>query len=216
MDNCHKFRWESSVMEHVTNQKERARELLAAQYRDGDLEIFVDMPMERIQEIEDALWDLYEAFDLSTAVGVQLDALGRIAGLARSYSDTDDVYRIKVAARLIVLRSRGTLEDVLSVFHVLEPDSDLVVTEYQPAKFTLEIVDAVDPANVGLYSLFLKQARAGGVRAILLWRRMMQVPSLPQDPIFTFTSMDDSAGTIGWGSVNDETLGGVFIGAIES
>jgi len=197
-------------MDKVNNQIERARELLAAQYRDGDLEAFIDIPMAQIQDIEDALFDIYSAFDLSSAVGVQLDALGRLLALGRGSSDVDPIYRVKLAARLIVMRSRGTLPDVLSVFQTLVPSSDVVIIEYQPATFTLEIVDMVSPANAELYSGFLAGARSAGVRAILLWT------PISDEALFTFTSLDDDPGDTGWSSSSDPSLGGILVGAINS
>lgn len=73
------------------------------------------------QTVEDALQQLYSERRVDTAIGEQLDVLGRLVGQARN-GMVDADYRRLIRARISVNRSKGTISDIITV-------SDLVVND---------------------------------------------------------------------------------------
>lgn len=78
----------------------------------------VDGP--QIQEIEDTIWDLHEAFDLTTAEGAALDYLGTLVGEGRD-DLSDALYRATVRARILANHTDGTTERFNEILELLEP-----------------------------------------------------------------------------------------------
>lgn len=85
--------------------------------------------------------ELLEAFNLDTAVGQQLDTLGKIAGVGRTLSFypsdgsgpvmDDETYRLVIKARLIQNLWKGTLDELYSAWGVLFPGIDLQIQDLQ-------------------------------------------------------------------------------------
>lgn len=123
----------------------------------------------QIQDLEDAAWDVFIGRWIDSAVGVQLDAVGKYLNLARGSLD-DDTYRLWLKARVKVNRSRGTPEDLIAIFHLLSEDSVITYTPMYPAGFQLDLGDAVFDSSLhdALLS-FIRAATDGGVRGMLTW-----------------------------------------------
>lgn len=122
------------------------------------------------QALEDALWQLLVQRTVDTAIGVQLDVIGRVVGQSRDGLG-DDSYRRYIRARISVNRSRGTLGDLLGV-------AKLVLLGVTGARFEVEtqtiatvVVRVPDIAladsirDTLLY--FLRLAKVAGVRVIV-------------------------------------------------
>lgn len=155
---------------HITDHKSAALARLAQQLKGKTkLELFMGAFASRYQGPEDALWQLYTERWLDTAVGVQLDVLGRIIGQPRGNSTDDAAYRLRLRARQRANRSSGTVEQILSVFTALGiPVADLWSEPNFPAGFTLHVQDyPTDSATAALYAEFLHDAKLGAVRALL-------------------------------------------------
>jgi hypothetical protein len=67
-----------------------------------------------LQDLEQLFFDLYQQSFLSNAEGVQLDQLGEIVGEARQ-DRTDVQYRAAIRVRVLVNRSSGRLEELLTI-----------------------------------------------------------------------------------------------------
>lgn len=154
----------------ITDHLARGLGRLLLQYRDKlKLQQLLAVCIEQVQEIEDALWQLWEERKLDTAAGAQLDTLGAIVGQAREGVD-DDTYRLRIRARIRLNRSSGTAEDVYGVMRLLVPEgATLELLNQPPAGFVLRVNDQGVPAATLVPFLvdFLEQASAGGVRGIL-------------------------------------------------
>ena len=84
---------------------------------------------------------ILDAFDIDTAIGAQLDTLGKIAGVGRVLtfypSDgsgpimNDDTYRLVIKARLIQNLWKGTLDELYDAWDVLFPDISLQLQDLQ-------------------------------------------------------------------------------------
>lgn len=155
---------------HITDHRSAALARLAQQLKGKpNYEALYNVCLRQIQEIEDALWQLFVERWLDTAVGVQLDVLGRIIGEPRGNSANDAAYVLRLRARQRTNRSSGTIEQILSVFHALgfTPESLRIEPSF-PGALTLYIEDvAIDEATATLYASFLKSARLAAVEAFL-------------------------------------------------
>ena len=87
------------------------------------------------------LQEILDGFNLDTAVGVQLDTLGKISGVGRllnfypsggeSPVMDDDTYRLVIKARLIQNLWKGTLDELYEAWAVLFPDIHLQLQDLQ-------------------------------------------------------------------------------------
>ena len=68
----------------------------------------------QLQDLEDALWDLFSLRFLSIATGDALDKWGRLVGETRN-GDADDFYRVRIMVRIAVNRSRGNFGDLRKI-----------------------------------------------------------------------------------------------------
>ncbi len=145
------------------------RQLLLEQYKDkprmeGILaQIGVEADM--LDSANHELWNIY---DIDTAVGAQLDILGVIANEPRKERD-DATYRavLKVLFRTQV---SGTPEDVIRSVKEYTGATTVVYTPEYPAAFwitsnaaglTLEFLERISPAGVGAYPACLLSLTTG-------------------------------------------------------
>ena len=104
-----------------------------------------------IQACEVALWGILQE-TLLTAVGVGLDVIGRIVGLARNGLDDAD-YQAELLVQIIVLKSNGHPDDIVRVvrqFLNLAPGTTFTYTENADATTPLvatALVEVQAPAG---------------------------------------------------------------------
>ena len=90
-------------------------DLLIEQYKGRPrIEGLLSSWLNRIQELEDAIWTVIDGRIIDTAVGVQLDTLGKLVGQLRG-SETDEAYRAFIRARIRANRSLGHPGDLIAV-----------------------------------------------------------------------------------------------------
>jgi hypothetical protein len=123
-----------------------------------------------VQDLWQAMQQVLLLRAIESAMGAQLDVLGRIVKEPRNGLD-DDTYRRRVRARIAVHRSRATFEDLITITKlvvlvegalirvVAEPIASVVI-HLENAAVTDGVADTV------LFS-FLQAAVASGVRVIL-------------------------------------------------
>lgn len=93
---------------------------LIAQFRDKKrIRGVLQSWLERCDNIESALWDLFINRVLEVAEGVNLDTLGAIVGQPRSNLVDDDQYRVFIKARIKVNVSNGRPEELLQICRLL-------------------------------------------------------------------------------------------------
>ncbi len=118
----------------------------------------------QIQDIEDAAWQLYNAFDVDTATGVTLDLLGGVVGERRD-NRLDPDYRAAVRARILVNLSNGRIEDMLAVLAALIPNNTgILVQEFYPAAIRFDVFDSFSGASAETVARMLRQAKPAGVK----------------------------------------------------
>lgn len=167
---------------------------------------------DQVQEIEVVLWDLLTERALNTAIGVQLDVIGRIVGQGRLGLEDDD-YRVLLQARILVNRSDGEIETMLQLVRLMvDPDDDTTLTEPEPASMLI-VTDTAISFDASLAFLMLNLAKAAGVRLVFVY--------LPQDPDDTF-QFSSQLGVVetdanqGYSLSTTPTVGGGYAGAFAS
>lgn len=123
------------------------------------------------QDAQDTLVALLAERTIDTAVGAQLDVLGRIVGEDRAGFD-DDTYRRYIRARIAVNRSRGVTEDVINVLvSVIADGSAVIETRREGVATLVAYVNgiALDGAVAAIAALLTARAVSAGVRLVTEW-----------------------------------------------
>lgn len=122
-----------------------------------------------VQALEDMLQQLMSERSIDTAVGKQLDVIGRLAGQPRLGLD-DETYRRYIRARIAAHNSDGTTEDLITVATLIVYDDDATyeVDNHGNGSVIVRVRNiAISQALADILISFLKAAVSGGVRVIL-------------------------------------------------
>jgi hypothetical protein len=120
----------------------------------------------RTEQLINGARTVTEAFDLDTAVGVQLDTIGLIVDRPRWGLD-DTRYRALIAAHIdLILSSTAGAETLLAVVLAITGTPAPGYEEFYPAQF--RITAAVDPDDVSLLVSLLRQAKGWGIYGALV------------------------------------------------
>jgi hypothetical protein len=122
--------------------------------------------MAQVQEVEDALWYMRNAFDVNTAVGEQLEFLGRRVGEGRQ-DRTDAQYRAAIRVRILVNMSEGTLPELLAICVGINPTGTYIARDLYPAAMSIE-ADTFDATSLAAAYRLLRAAKTCGVRLNLI------------------------------------------------
>lgn len=123
------------------------------------------------QSLEAALQQLLTERSIDTAVGAQLDVIGRIVGQPRNGLD-DDTYRRYCRARIATNKSNGTIENLITVTDLVVYDDDATykLTQEGNATARLRIADiAITTELAEIVFAFVQDAAAAGVRIVVQW-----------------------------------------------
>ena len=153
----------------ISDLTQNSLDLLLAEYADSPrLKNLIGSYTRAIQELETTALDVYQdVLSLDTAVGVQLDLLGRIVIEDRDgKSDTD--YRRALRVRVLINISDGQTEELIAVarlFEDLSAAGELVqIQDLQPARMELRIFSTTPTLNTIVETdRRLKQTKAAGV-----------------------------------------------------
>lgn len=212
------------------NWQPRLRALLFSQFRTlppkdfsvtpprSNIEALADYIAQEAQKLEDALQGMLSILQIDESSGVQLANLGRLVGQP-STGEPDDVYRLRIKARIVANRSSGDPESLYAVFvamFALQGQGGQAKTFTSPAaigEFVFRVLGfPLDPSTAGVLFELLASSTVGGVRLILEW------PST--NPAGAFQCSDASAPSVSYGSgFGDATLipsGGQLAGALSS
>lgn len=201
---------ESDGIEQNTDYCESGKDLLLEQYKGKPrMEAMVCILREELQEVEDALWDLYTRRSVNSATWAAEDVLGAIVGRDRAGMSNED-YRCWIKAQILVNRSSGYGEELIAILKaIFGQGASVELREYYPASVIITLNDelAVSRRVVGA---ILQTAKAAGVR--LIFEHTLVDP----DDGFTFAPDTDelleSARGFGWTA--DAAVGGGLAGAI--
>lgn len=139
-------------------------------------------------DIEQAIVDLLTKRGVNTAVGAQLEVLGRIVKqpkidsvLSLGYLGSDDIYRSLIRARIRVNKSNGMGNQILTILRFLLTDwiaqptvaaagtLQLIAIPQPPASYTIRIdgIDTPWALAATTATMFTDKATAVGVRGLI-------------------------------------------------
>ena len=118
--------------------------------------------LNRVQEFEDACWEVLEAYNVDTATGKRLDVLGKIVGQPR-YGFTDATYRSVIKARIRAARSLGRYDDLLDVIRLATGITAVGFELLGRATLDVVIVAVLTDDQHEALTYLLPKTRAGGV-----------------------------------------------------
>lgn len=147
-----------------------------------------------------------------TASGSFLDWLGARVGEARTFGDVDGVYAVKIAKKVLVNRSQGTIPDLLAILEVGTIATPERITERYPAGLEIDLGQEIDLASATTAARFIRGARAAGVGVMVFHNE--------QNNALTFTFSSSAAlqpsAFEGFGNSSNPATGGAFAGAIRA
>ena len=188
----------SLISTHVADAQDR----LIRQYKQGsNVKEIAGAIVGPFQQSENDLYELYSINEIDVMEGDNLDRIGGIIGQERlGFSDED--YRIFLKGKIGVNSSRGTLNDIISLWNLFNPNETIEILEQYPAQIELKttLVRSTQQQEDFVYSL-MDQAALAGVN--IVW--ILPVTTVG-DGIFKFDST----------SSNDDFDSGVFTGTLNS
>lgn len=192
-----------------SDRAETAKALLIQLFREK--ENFTDLLSTltaETQELEDAALALFVAFDPATAEGTQLDGIGAIVGEARQ-GRTDDLYRIRIRARILINASSGLIDQILEIARLILADDNVTLTQFFPASFRVDSTMAVTDDEATEIGNIIKQSTAAGVGSDFIFSGSDDADTF----FFSTTSAPESSSAQGFSDTGMAT-GGVFAGLI--
>jgi hypothetical protein len=144
---------------------------LPQQHKDQEnIAKFISALVTLVQDLEDALFPLLTDRTIDTAVGEQLNIIGRIVKEDRLGQPDDTYYRIRIRARIAANKSHGLIEDLILVARLaLRPgEPRIVIQPHYPAAVLVSINElAVVPGLAEVVYRYLRIAAAAGVALFL-------------------------------------------------
>lgn len=124
-------------------------------------------------DVQDAINDFINTFNLYDAVGNQLDILGDLVGVARlvnfqpsgglSGVMSDDIYRIAIIARIILNSWRGTKSEIYDFWQTFLPQYPIIIQDNQNMTMSVLVIGMPnDTTGAVLFSYDLNTATEKG------------------------------------------------------
>ena len=101
---------------------------------------FLTAVLSQVSDLEELRTNLISVFDLDTAIGNQLDILGRLTGVSRglpfepdsgSRTFSDEDFRLLIRARILQDHWDGTNAGLVTILQTLFPDSGMTFSDEQ-------------------------------------------------------------------------------------
>lgn len=173
------------------------------------VEEFLTALLTPFQALEDTIQQCIVGRRIDTAVGAQLDDIGRLVGRLREGVTDDEVYRRLIRAQITVNNSDGLTEDLITIARLVVYDDAATykVRNYGVAALHLQITGvAVEWETASRLISFLREAVSAGVRVVL------EFMLSPPGDVF---SCEDSPDGLGFDDSTDPGGGGAYACAIE-
>lgn len=120
--------------------------------------------MNRVQELEDATWDVLERYTIDGADDARLDVLGRVVGQPNLGWITE-TYRAVLRGKIRANRSRGLAIDIVEVCNFVTPtDEQVLLLEPGYATLIVQPQFEVDADIQAALVFLLPKTRAAGVQ----------------------------------------------------
>jgi len=168
--------------------------------------------LNRIQDLENALWEVILYRLLPNASGIQLDKLGKIVGRGRG-SLNDSNYVLAIQAEIAINRSDGTPDQMINIATLSLPPGDVFTySEAYPAVALFFLITVETSVNIALLFQSLVRSKPGGVKLMLNY-----LTALPADS-FTFSPIAGpvASTTQGFSDFYNPGTGGFFAGSLST
>lgn len=149
----------TKITDHVAQAKAR----LLTQY--ADKQTFLDLTeclTSGIQKLEDVFYSLLSIISIEDSEGIQLDNIGYVVGQLRNGLD-DPEYKIFIYGRIAANLSKGTPEELISIFSLLTNATLVTYQEIYPASFSVMTDGTIIAGLEDQIKEILNIAAAGGV-----------------------------------------------------
>lgn len=194
----------------IEDHAEQGEALLLAQFRDRPrIKALLYSYLRRVQELEDAAFDVLVGRLIDEATGYLLEVLGRIVGQANEGSWDDDTYRLFIKARIRANQSNGHGDDVIDVLNLVE-SADFVLSEVYPAAMFVDFATPPDADPLILIEL-ARLAKGAGVQLQLLYGDH----DVGVDGFSFCTGTTEVASTTEGLGLTDASTGGYLAGVLE-
>jgi hypothetical protein len=118
----------------------------------------------RVQELEDATWEVMIRYTIDGADTARLDVLGKIVGQPRFWAD-DEIYRAVIRAKIRANRSRGLTDDIIQVIQLAAAVTTMTfVDSYAPATARVVLGEPINVARQVALAFLLPKTRPAGVQ----------------------------------------------------
>ncbi len=125
--------------------------------------------MNRVQELEDATWEVLEKYTLDGADDARLNVLGRVVGQPNLGWITE-TYRAVLRGKIRANRSRGLAIDIIEVCRLVTPTAGRVnIAEPGNANLLVWLDDAISAQTLIALTYLLPKTRAAGVGLTFFW-----------------------------------------------
>lgn len=197
------------MIEHDTQHVDDALRLFLDQFKERPrLAALLSSYIQRVQDLEDAAWDVLVKRLIDNAEAAQLDAIGRIVGEVRDGRD-DPTFRLFVLARIRINKSFGHADDVIDVLRLVEA-ADFTYLEVYPASAYVDYLTDTSQDAATLIAL-ARLARASGTRLQLLYGDH----DIGVDGFSLCTGTTEIASTTEGLGISDASTGGYLSGVLE-
>ncbi len=169
------------------------------------LKAFIRAFLTQIGNIDKVSLEVLAGIWLATAIGVQLDRLGKIVGQERGELE-DEEYRVLLRGRIFVNRADGQVPQFIELLVDILGLTELVkIREYYPAELRISITDVEYPEQV---IRLLADMGAGGVMLDVVYSELSEIFVFTTSTDYVLHNVDVNRGT----ASHDGSTGGRLAG----
>jgi hypothetical protein len=187
------------TLQRITAHTLEALDRLPEQYRDKPrIASLVELIGDRHQQLENSFFSILNSEGLAGGEAAELDQLGDIVGQKRG-GRSDAAYRLRILAKIGQNVSKGTAEDLISIFKLLMQAERVYYNPLFPAAASLTAIGTNPVGTIEEVRAAMEQSAAAGVS--------FDYFVITESTAFSFLEDPDPNGR-GFGDVNNPGLGG--------
>ena len=151
-------------MEKIVDHVEQALKRLLKQFQNKPkLKALIESLIEGFQDIEDAMWELYN-LNYRNSEGLNLDNFGEIIGVKRQ-GLSDEQYVQLLTATICENISEGLIEDLIQIFRLLANPKKVFL--FEPSAYQISLI-AINPNPISKPSHILKALKSSKLSGVQL------------------------------------------------
>lgn len=189
------------IIEKINDHVEAAKGRLLTQYKQAEnLKSILDAFNNQTQDLEDAIYSLFEGTWVENAEGQVLDDFGTIVGQAREGFD-DDFYRILIYVKMGENVSQGETERVIDIYKIITQATLCQMQEKFPAGVDLISNGQINPITAEFIYNRIQRVVGAGIR-------IDNIGLMNADAHFAFLGAPGNVA--GFDDLNNPGVGGEF------